>query len=298
MGRLLAVAVLSSVAFAQSSTADSKPGQNQAAQPASRLERLLNARALPPLPKGKSTVIGGTIRGVDYVRDQITLDVFGGGTLKVLFDPRTQVYRDGLEGALRDLRAGDHASVETVLDETTVFARSIRLLSGSPEGVCQGQVMKYNPYDHELTVRDSLSLRPVRLTVPVGTALVRQGQAASSPASSADIGSSDLATGTLVSVKFQPDNRGHGVASQIAILAIPGTPFVFVGNVAFLDLHSGLLVLVDTRDDKHYDVFFDPARLPMSHEIHEGADVTLTAVFDGSRFVARVITINTPSDNR
>jgi hypothetical protein len=295
MGRFLAVAVLSSVAFAQSSSSDSKPGQNQTAQPASRLDSLLSARTLPPTPKGKSTVIGGTIHGVDYVRDQVTLDVFGGGEMKVLFDPRTQVYRDGRQGTLRDLHAGDHASVETVLDETTVFARSIRLLSGSPEGVCQGQVLKYNPHDHELTIRDSLSRRPFRLSVPVSTALVRQGQAASSPA---DIGSSDLATGTLVSVKFQPDNRGHDVASQIAILAVPGTAFVFAGNVAFLDLHSGLLVLVDTRDDKHYDVFVDPARLPMSHEIHEGADVTLTAVFDGSRFVARAITINPSSDNR
>jgi hypothetical protein len=292
MGRLLAVAVLSSVAFAQSSSA---PGQNQAAQPASNLESLLSARALPPTPKGKSTVIGGTIHGVDYVRDQVTLDVFGGGAMKVFFDPRTQVYRDGVKGTLRDLHAGDHASVETVLDETTVFARSIRLLSGSPEGICQGQVLKYNPHDRELTIRDSLSHRPIRLSVPVGTAFVRQGQAASSPANT---GSSDLATGALVSVKFHPDDKGHDVARHITILAVPGTAFVFAGNVAFIDLHSGLLVLADTRDDKHYDVFLDPDRLPMSHEIHEGADVTLTAVFDGSRFVARSITITTPSDSK
>jgi hypothetical protein len=295
MGRLLAVAMLSSMAFAQSSSTDSKPDQSQAAQPASSLKSLLRARALPPTPKGNSTVIGGTIHGVDYVRDQVTLDVFGGGAMKVFFDPRTQVYRDGVKATLHDLHAGDHASVETVLDETTVFARSIRLLSGSPEGVCQGQVLKYNPHDHELTVVDSLSRRPVQLSVPLGTTLVRQGQAGSSPA---NIGSSDLATGTLVSVKFQPDNRGHAVARHIAILAIPGTAFVFAGNVAFIDLHSGLLVLVDARDDKHYDVFLDPDRLPMSYEIHEGADVTLTAVFDGSRFVAKAITINTPSESK
>jgi len=42
-------------------------------------------------------------------------------------------------------------------------------------------------------------------------------------------------------------------------------------------------------------VFFDSARFPMSGEIHEGADVTLTADFDGSRYVARAITINSPS---
>ena len=50
-----------------------------------------------------------------------------------------------LRSPLRDLRPGDHVSVETVLDGTTVFARSIHMLSGSPEGECQGQVMSYDP---------------------------------------------------------------------------------------------------------------------------------------------------------
>jgi hypothetical protein len=295
MGRFLVVAILSSVAFSQSSSsAGSKSAQEQSAQPVSRIESGLSGRpSLPPMPPGKSTVFGGAIRGVDRVRDQFTLDVFGGGTLKVLFDLRTQVYRDGLKGALRDLRAGDHVSVETVLDGTTVFARSIRLLSGSPEGECQGQVMSYDPEDHELTVRDALSRGPVHLRVPAGTPTFRQGQAAST---SADISSSDLVTGTLISVKFHSDNKGRGVVSQIAILATPGTSFVFVGNVVFVDLHDGLLALVDPRDDKRYEVFFDSARFPMSREIHEGADVTLTADFDGSRYVAKAMTINAASD--
>jgi hypothetical protein len=297
MGRFLAVAILSGVALAQSSSsAGSQLAQDQGAQPVSRRESTFSAPAgLPPMPRGKSTVIGGAIRGVDRVRDQFTLNVFGGGALKVLFDQRTRVYRDGLKSALTDLRAGDHVSVETVLDGTAVFARSIHLLSGAPEGECQGQVMNYNPTDRELTVRDSLSRQPVQLRVPTGTAMIRQGQAASD---SAGVGSPDLAPGTLVSVKFQSDNTGHGVASQIAVLATPGTAFVFIGNVAFLDLHSGLLVLVDPRDDKRYEVFFDSARFPMSREVHEGADVTLTADFEGSRYVARAITINSPSDNK
>jgi hypothetical protein len=297
MGRFLAVAILSGVALAQSSSsAGSQLAQDQGAQPVSRRESTLSGPAgLPPMPRGKSTVIGGAIGAVDRVRDQFTLNVFGGRALKVLFDQRTPVYRDGLKSALSDLRAGDHVSVETVLDGTAVFARSIHLLSGTPEGECQGQVMSYDPTDRELTVRDSLSHQSVQLRVPAGTAMIRQGQAASD---SADVGSPGLATGTLVSVKFQSDNKGHGVASQIAILATSGTAFVFVGNVAFLDLHSGLLVLVDPRDDKRYDVFFDSARFPMSREVHEGADVTLTADFEGSRYVARAITINAPSEGK
>lgn len=294
MGRLLTVAILSSVAFAQSaSSAGSEPAQDQRVQAASRPESAFGSpTGLPPTPRGKSTVIGGAIRGVDRVRDQFTLNVFGGRTLKILFDERTQVYRDGLRSALRDLRPGDHVSVETVLDGTTVFARSIRLLSEVPEGECQGQVLNYNPADSELTVRDVLSRLPVKLQVPSGIRIVRNGQAASAPS---DGGFSGLATGSLISVKFQSDNKGHGVASEIAILAVPGAAFVFVGSVTFLDLHSGQLVLVDPRDEKRYEVSFDAGRFPMSPKLHEGSDLTVTADFDGARYVATKIAINSPS---
>ncbi|MGA9980608.1 MAG: DUF5666 domain-containing protein [Candidatus Sulfotelmatobacter sp.] len=291
MRLFLALAILSSVALAQLSTsAGSKSAQDQGT--ASSASGLIGASArasgLPPAPNGKSTVIGGAIRGVDRVRDQFTLDVFGGRAWKILFDERTQIYRDGVKGSIRDLRAGDHVSVETVLDGTTVFARSIRMLSVLPEGDCQGQVTDYDPADHELTVRDAQLRQLVKFRVPDGTAFVRQGQAASS---AAEAGPADLVAGTLISVKFQSDNKGHGVASQVAILATPGTAFVFVGNVVSLDLHSGLLVVVDPRDDKRYDVFFDSARFPISRDLHEGADVMVTAEFDGARYVANAITI-------
>jgi hypothetical protein len=290
MHRFLALAILGSVAFAQLSPAESKSAQGQGtSSPASGLVGAsAGASSLPPTPRGNSTVIGGAIRGVDRVRDQFTLDVFGGRSLKVLFDERTQIYRDGVKSSMRDLRAGDHVSVETVLDGTTVFARSIHMLSELPRGDCQGQVTDYNPADHELTVRDAQSRQLVKFRVPDGTAFVRQGQAASS---AAEPGPADLVIGTLISVKFQSDNKGHGVASQVAILATPGTAFVFVGNVASLDLHSGLLVVIDPRDDKRYDVFFDSARFPVSRDLHEGADVMVTADFDGARYVANAITV-------
>jgi len=295
MGRFLVAVFLSGVAFAQlSSSAGSNSARDLGVQPASGLESAFGRPpGLPAMPRGKSTVIGGSVLAVDQVREQLTLNVFGGRKLKVLFDERTQVYRDGVKTPLRDLRAGNHVSVETMLDGTTVFARSIHMLSALPEGECQGQVMNYSPADHELTVRDALSSQPVKLRVPAGTAIVRQGQAGSS---SAEYGSVDFARGTLLSVKFRSDNKGHGVASEVAILATPGTAFVFVGNVASLDLHSGLLVVVDPRDDKRYDVFFNSARFPVSRELHEGADVTVTADFDGARYVARALTMNAASE--
>ena len=100
---------------------------------------------LMALPQGKSTVIGGTIASVNPVKDELVLKVFGGRPMRVLFDQRTQVYRDGAKTTLNDLHENEHASVETMLDGTTVFARSIHMLSQSPEGECQGQVVSYDP---------------------------------------------------------------------------------------------------------------------------------------------------------
>jgi uncharacterized protein DUF5666 len=300
MGRFLVVAILSSAAFAQvSSSATSQSAQDPGDPSAARVEGASIALPdLPAAPRGKSTVIGGAIRGVDTVRDQFTLNVYGGKSLKVLFDARTQVYRDGLRTSVRDLRAGDHVSVETVLDGTTVFARSIHMLSMLPEGECQGQVLNYNSAEHELTILNDLSREPVKLRVPAGTAIVRSGQAASNEGSS-ETRSLDvdlnLAKGTLVSVNFRSDNKGHGVASQISILATPGATFVFVGNIASLDMPSGLLAVIDPRDDKRYQIFFDATRLPISHDLHEGADVTVTTEFDGGRYVANAITVNSTS---
>src|ERR1035438_8045459 len=97
--------------------------------------------------------------------------------------------------------------------------------------------------------------------------VAREGQAASP---SELPGPSDLVKGALISVKFQSDKQGRGVASQITILAIPGSAFVFSGNLSSLDMHSGFFVLVDPRDEKSYQIFFDSARLPASQRLQIG----------------------------
>lgn len=290
MGRFIAVIVFTGIAIAQFSFADTKPAKNADSQFASMEESSSGGLpALPPVPGGKGTVEGGLIRDVDPVRDQLTLNVFDGKPMKILFDERTRAYRDGVKTSLRDLRRGDRASVETVLDGTNIFALSIHILSQSLEGECQGQVLNYDAGNGELTVSAALSHEPIKLRVPAGTSVLRVGQAASSSASS---GPSDLVKGTLISVKFDSGDNGQGIARQIAILATPGSAFVFSGNVVFLDLHSDLLVLVDPRDNSSYKISFHPADFPMSRNLHEGAHVTVTANFDGSRYVASAIKIN------
>jgi Domain of unknown function (DUF5666) len=284
MGVFLAILMLGAVASAQTPAVDTTP--HQAAQSASAAER--SSGDLLALPQGKSTVIGGMISSVDPVTDQLTLQVFGGRRMKILFDERTEVYRDGAKTSLRDLHANDRASVETMLDGTAVFARSIHMLSQSPEGECQGQVLSYDSGSSVLTLSESLSRDSIQLHVPAGTAIVREGQTASA---SGHAGLSDLVKGALISAKFQSNNKGQGVASRIAILAIPGETLSFSGNISFLDMHSNQFVVANATNDQSYKISFDPAAFPEARNLREGTSVKVTAEFDGSRYVARAITI-------
>lgn len=280
MFRFIPIALLSAIASAQLSPAPSPPS---IAKPATKAEGgTVELEDFPLAPQGKSTVIGGSIRQVDGVRDQITLNIYGGRTIKVLFDERTQAYRDGQKSPLHDLRAGDNVSVETVLDGTAVFARSIHMLSQLPEGAAQGQIMKYDRGAGELMLHDSLFPDPIKLRVPATAAIVHEGQ---------EVSSGDLKEGALVSVLFQANGNGQNVARKITLLANPGSLFVFVGKVVFLDLRAGLLALVDPRDNKKYDISFDPG-LAVSRELHEGTEITVTADFDGTRYSARSIALN------
>jgi hypothetical protein len=239
---------------------------------------------IPAIPEGKSTVIGGEVRKVDRVRDELTVAVFGGRDIRALFDERTKVFRDGAAISVDDLRIGDRASLETILDGSTVFVRSVHMVTGLPQGQCRGQVLTYDPVSGALSVREALSSRPIQLRVSGSTSIVRQGQEASSVA--------ELGPGALITADFVPDDRGHGVVRKISILATPGSKFVFTGTVAFLDMHSGALVIIDPRDQQRYEITFDPAVVSGSRQIQAGADVVVKAYFDGGHYLAQAITVN------
>jgi hypothetical protein len=286
MGVVLAILMLAMVTSAQVNTTDAAPKPMETKQSASEAVDL--SGDLLTMPKGKSTVIGGTISAVDPIADRLTLKVFGGKQMKMLFDERTQVYRDGAKSSLRDLRANDRASVETMLDGDTVFARSIHMLSRSPEGECHGQILSYDPGAGVMTVSESLSPEAIKLVVPAGTTIVRQGQAASRSGAASV---SDLRKGTLISATFASDNKGQGVAHHIAILASPGDELSFSGSVTYLNLRSNQFVVADAQNDQSYKIVFDPASLPAAHDLHEGVNVKVTAEFDGSHYIARAIAL-------
>jgi hypothetical protein len=285
MIRLIGVFLVSSVAMAQSSLPAPPPGPTAVTAPAVAPP----SKELPAPPAGRSTVIGGTIREVDPVRDQLTLKVYGGSeTMKILYDERTQVYRNGKRIRVLDLKPEDHASVETTLDGTSVFALRIHMLSSTPEGECQGQVLSYDARSGELTVNAVLSQAPIRLRVPPDTPVERVGQ---KEFSAGQRGAEDLARGTLVDVKFEPSARGEGTATHIDVQATPGSAFTFSGVISFLDVHAGQLAIVDPRDNQSYEISFDPGVFSVTQQLREGVPVRVVTHFDGSRYVASKITM-------
>ena len=290
MERFFAVVVLGGLSLGIVSVAGAQSGQPAGPESAIKSEDSPgDLPPLPPAPKGKSTIIGGEIRGLDPVLDQFTLQVFGQKAIKILFDARTQAFRDGARIRISDLHLGEHASIQTVLDGTSVFAISIHMLSRTPEGECQGHVQSYNPDTRELVVSSSISREPIRLLVGANTSVLREGQTAFSSTAS---GQADLVNGALISARFQANKAGKAVANEIVILAVPGTSFVFSGELASFDMHSGLLVVMDPRDGKSYPIAFDAARFPASQNLRQGQHVRVVADYDGSRYTASEIATN------
>jgi Domain of unknown function (DUF5666) len=236
---------------------------------------------LPPVPRTNATLIGGTIAKLDRVRDRVVVRVFGGGDMVVLFDPRTIVYRSGKEASLADLQQGDRIYLDTILDGSTVFARTIRLGGNHASGESQGVVVKYRPDRNELTLRDSLSPKSIQVRLNSNTRFVQGGH---------QVSANILSPGSLVSISFSAEGDGHDTAREVSVLAVPGQHFTFSGTVVHIDLRTGLLVMKSSTDNKTYDVYLSHSITP-DENLHPGATVTATTDYDGSRYVARNLTI-------
>jgi hypothetical protein len=238
---------------------------------------------LPSLPPAKASLMGGTIDKLDRVRDQITVQIFGGGKMRIAFDPRTRIYNNGAPASASDLRQGDRIYIDTILDGSTIFAKTIRLKTTSSAGESQGVVVSYRRDKGELVVRDMLSPQPLKIRVTSQTRLVHGDHSA--PAS-------EIAPGTLVTVKFGPQQDGGDVAREVSVLAVPGARFTFVGVVTAVDLRLGLLVLTSSIDHKTYEISLDSSLVPVDDSLRPGSDVTVLTRFDGSRYVARSVSVN------
>lgn len=242
---------------------------------------------IAPLPTGTSTILGGSIQDVDPVLDRFTLKITGEKPMRILFDGRTQVFLDGKRVSLRELHAAQHASVQTVLDDTSVFALSIHILSQLQQGDYRGEVASFNPGTGELAVVSGKGGEPVNLHVSSNTRFSRKGQTEFAAGSSS---AADLQRGALVSIRFEPDGKGHGSAEEITFLATPGSRFEFAGNVIALDLHSGTMALLDPRDHQTYEIAVSPGT-PGVQDLRSGQRVRVTAEYDGTHYRAQNVTV-------
>jgi hypothetical protein len=245
--------------------------------------------ALPPAPAGKTTIVGGAIRSVDSVRDQFELSIRGQQPMKILFDERTLAYRDGVKFPVDTLGRENYASVQTVLDGDKIFAVSIHVLSHSPEGACEGRVLSYNANRGELVVSCAGSPEAVTLFVPADASIVRAGEPtfASEPS-----GRADLVPGAIVSADFEPGTGRADSAGKVTVLAVPGASFVFSGNLSYVDMHTGQLLLLDPRDGRSYQILFRPSDFAVSGKLQPGTSVTIKARYDGTTYVASDISLN------
>jgi len=237
---------------------------------------------LPPVPKANATLVGGMLDKVDMVRDRLTVRLFGGGKESFLFDPRTQVYRGGKPATVADLRAGERIYLDTILDGSAVFARTIRLNAAHATGTSQGVVLKLRSNGDEIVLRDALSPNPVDVRVNSSTR-VMQGDRA--------VPLSTLVPGTLISISFNAEGGGRNTATAISILAQPGTQYTFSGQVVHIDLRTGLLVLNSSTDHKTYEVYLPPAINP-DESLQPGATVRVITDFDGEHYVVRNVSFN------
>lgn len=237
---------------------------------------------LPSLPRAKASLIGGTIQKLDRVRDEITVQVFGGGKMKIFFDTRTHIYEGSGQGSTSDLHQGDRVYVDTILDGSTVFAKTIRLKTTASAGESLGIVASYRGDKGELQLRDSLSPQPLKIRITSETKIIHGEHSASA---------SELVAGTLVAVKFGSQQDGRDVAREVSVLAVPGASFTFAGRVTGLDLRLGLLTLTSATDNKTYEIYFDPSVIG-DDTLSRANDVTVLTHFDGNHYVARSVTVN------
>jgi hypothetical protein len=243
---------------------------------------------LPLLKHTQTSLIGGSLESIDRLRGRLVLLPFGRGKLTVGFDPRTQFVRGAVIATVQDLHPGDRVYVETVLDGSAVFAKTVHLPKSAAEGTAQGQVIAYANSNSNaaaqgsLTIRDPLSSQPVKFRVDSKTIITGAG----------------VGPGALVQLSFLPGiskdkHKDAALVSEVTVLAAPGSVFTFSGRITFLDLAAHQLVVANASDDNRYEVQFNPAAIEAGTRAHlqEGASVSIAAKFNGQGYIAESVTV-------
>jgi hypothetical protein len=234
---------------------------------------------LPRLPRNQVTLIGGTVISLDEVMNRMVVQPFGGKQkMKIDFDTRTHFYSDRKPITVRQLRQGQRIYLDTMLNGSRVFAKTIWIQTTVESGMSRGQIIDFDPSRRTLAVRDELSDQPLRMIL-TPTTTVRKGDQPGSL--------NDLVPGALVGLSFGLQRE----IQEITLLATPGSTFTFSGRVTYLDLSRKLIAIDNRSDHKKYDVYIEAIAGSILRQLREGVEVNVSAVFDGNRYDARGIDI-------
>lgn len=226
----------------------------------------------------KVGLVRGVVKQMDPIHDQLLILAFGGGDVRIAFDPRTQLLSENKTTRFTSVPAGSVVSVDTVIEGGKLFALSVRT-GPSEMAELRGQVVRYDAAKSQLTVRDPINPgKTVSLGIAPSTMLVNQGQRVSPQV---------LSSGTLVHVWFSP---GQSAASHVEILAVPGTSFLFEGRIIGVDLRSRSLVLSNNSDHTIRELTLGSLDATSLSLLREGTDVSVQAEFDGDRYNVRSVT--------
>ena len=218
---------------------------------------------------------------IDRIRQELSLHPFGGGSMRVSFDDRTHIFRDGVETTQMGLRKGDKVYVDTLTDQGRVLAKNIRVQATMQTADARGQVVGLR--NGRMEIREQLTAEPVRFEVAPDTVIHLRDGAGSV---------ADLRPGALVEVRFAPASPDRWIAREVRVLAAPGARFVFAGKVTHIDMRTGTLALLNAADQRSHEVAFDAGN-PAYRRVQTGAEVTVEAEFDGARYRAQSLHIDT-----
>jgi hypothetical protein len=260
---------------AASSATSDEAGQRQAAA-------ITDSLSSPSELGGKVGLVRGVLKRLDPIHDQLLIHAFGGHNIRIAFDARTQLLPENAGTHLISLPAGSVVSVDTVIDNGRLFARSVR--TGPSNAVeLNGQVVRYDAAKSQLTLRDPMSPKSVSLRITSSTMVVNRGQPASPQA---------LSPGMLVRVQF---SSGQSVANNVEILAERGNSFTFEGRIVAVDLRERVLALSDDFDQSVRELAIGSLNDASLRLLREGADVSIQAEFDGDRYNIRTVTLVSPN---
>lgn len=234
----------------------------------------------PPLPKGKVSLIGGTVQNIDQIRNHMSVEIYGKGKMKVFFDDRSHIYRNGVETTQLAIHKGDRIYIDTQSAKGKIFARNIQVQTSADAASVSGQIISFNSNNGTLVLHDPLSSQPVSMRLTPATVITQQGQPGAP---------SDLLPDSLVTVRFalQP---GRPI-KEVEVLARKGAQFPFYGTLTHLDLRSGLLAVENKSDNKVYDIKFVPSRVGVTDDLTTGAEVAVVATFDGHSYTAQTVKV-------